>query len=63
MKARALKEGMKHQKKCEEFLRCLREVKTESEGMQKFKELLVKSNCVKEHDDLANELINLVTNI
>lgn len=63
MKARAVKEGLKHIKKCGDFLEAIKETKNEKEIKQKFRELLVKTNCVKENDELANELMNLVINI
>jgi hypothetical protein len=62
MKARANKEGIKHSKKFEEFLKAVKDLKSEAEIKSKFREILVKSNCLKENDDLSNEFINLVVN-
>jgi hypothetical protein len=60
LKMRAQKEGMKHQKKLDEFLKAVKDITNVNEIKAKFKELLVKSNCLKEGDMFAASYIMLL---
>ena len=51
-RARASKDSIRHQKKIEEFLKLAKDFKNEDEMRTKFRETLVKSNCLKEDDPI-----------
>lgn len=50
-RARANKDSIRHQKKCEEFLKAIKGLTDIELIKSKYRETLVKSNCVKEEDD------------
>ena len=59
-KVRASKDtSIRHQKKCEEFLKLIQGVSDVEQIRQKYRDTLVKSNCLKEDDDeIYQALIN-----
>lgn len=56
---RARSQGSKAQKRLEEFLKAIEGASTTEDKRAKFREILVKSNSVKEDDWLANKFIDL----
>ena len=43
-------------------MKIIKDNKDEQEIKIKFKEILVRNNCLKENDELTNELINVIVN-
>ena len=69
MRARAVKDSIRHQKKLDEFIKAIKTLqisigvngaaKYEEEIRAKFRETLVKNNCLKEDDNLMRQFIQL----
>ncbi len=63
MRARALGENMRHQKKLEEFLKAVNENSTEEEIRSKFRDTLVKNGCLLEWDEIFNMYLEAIHKI